>query len=163
MKFLADGMLGKLTRWLRILGHDVEYSPCMDDRALIAKAKEEGAILLTRDIELYKTATTKGIDAFFVYEKLEEEQLAELADRFGIDLKIDMTTSRCPKCNTPVKPTRKEEIADKVEKNTLEYYNEFWRCPNCGQVYWQGAHWTRIRKTLENAKQKMNKNNRKEK
>jgi len=135
----------------------------MDDRALIAKTREEGAILLTRDVELYKNATAKGLDTFFLNEKLEEEQLAELADRFGIDLKIDMTTSRCPKCNTPVKPARKEEIADKVEKDTLEYYNEFWRCPNCGQVYWQGAHWTRIRKTLENAKQKMNKNNRKEK
>lgn len=146
-----------------MLGHDVEYSPNMDDRALIAKAKEEKAVLLTRDIELYKTATAKGLDAFFVNEKLEEEQLAELADRFDIDLNIDMTTSRCPKCNTPVKPVRKEEIADKVEKDTLEYYNEFWRCLKCGQVYWQGAHWTRIRKTLKNAKQKMKKNSELEK
>jgi uncharacterized protein with PIN domain len=154
LKFIADGMLGKLTRWLRMLGHDVEYSPDMDDRALITRAKEERAILLTRDTELYKTAVAKGLPAFFVKEKLEEEQLTELADRFGIDLSIDMTTSRCPKCNTRVKTVPKEKIAGRVEKDTFEYYNEFWRCPKCGQVYWQGAHWARIRKTLENAEQK---------
>ena len=156
MKFLADGMLGKLARWLRMLGLDVEYSADTDDRTLIAKAKEERATILTRDIELYKNGVTKGLDAFFVNGRLEEDQLAELAERFGINLEIDMTTSRCPKCNTQVTIATKEEVADKVKRNTLENYDDFWRCPNCGQVYWQGAHWARIRNTLENARRKKN-------
>lgn len=154
MRFLADGMFGKLTRWLRILGQDVEYSPNADDKTLLSTAKQEGVTLLTRDVELYKTATSRGIDAFFVNGKLPVEQLSEIARRFDIDLKIEMSTSRCPKCNTQVRTIAKEVVAAELQKRTFENYDEFWKCPKCGQVYWQGAHWVKIRRTLENARAK---------
>ena len=157
MKFIADGMLGKLTRWLRILGHNVKYSNRLDDNQLLTIAKKERRILLTRDLELYQQATAKGINAFYLEGTDEAERLAQLAKRFGIKLEVDMTTSRCPKCNTRVKPIEKEKIADKIEKSTFTYYNEFWQCPKCEQIYWQGAHWTRIRKTLEQAKENLKK------
>jgi uncharacterized protein with PIN domain len=157
VKFIADGMLGKLTRWLRLLGHDVEYSSKLDDNQLIMAAKKERRILLTRDLELYQQATAKGVDTFYLEGKTEAEKLAHLAKRFDIELEIDMTTSRCTKCNTPVRPILKEEIADRVEKSTFTYYNDFWECPKCGKVYWQGAHWDRIRKTLEAAKENLSK------
>jgi len=150
-------MLGKLTRWLRMLGHDVEYSSKLDDDQLLTIAKKERRILLTRDLELYQQATAKGIDAFYLEGKTEAEKLAQLAQRFSIQLEIDMTTSRCPKCNTRVKLISKEKVANKVEKSTFSYYNEFWECTKCGQIYWQGAHWTRIRKTLEKAKENLEK------
>ncbi len=152
MKFIADGMLGKLTRWLRMLGHNVKYSNKLDDAQLMAIAKKERRILLTRDLELYQQATAKGIQAFYVDGQTEAENLAKIAQRFGISLDIDMAKSRCPKCNAQVKPIPKEKVAGKVEESTYTYYNEFWECPKCGQIYWQGAHWTRIRKTLETAK-----------
>ena len=153
MRFIADGMLGKLTRWLRMLGHNVEYSNELDDAQLIIIAKKETRILLTRDLQLYQQATAKGVDAFYLEGKTETEKLAEIAERFEIRLDIDMTMSRCPKCNAQVKTIPKEKVADKVEKSTFAYCNEFWECPKCGQVYWQGAHWTRIRETLEKAKE----------
>jgi uncharacterized protein with PIN domain len=152
LKFIADGMLGKLTRWLRMLGHNVKYSNKLDDAQLMAIAKKERRILLTRDLELYQQATAKGIQAFYVDGQTEAENLAKIAQRFGISLDIDMAKSRCPKCNAQVKPIPKEKVAGKVEESTYTYYNEFWECPKCGQIYWQGAHWTRIRKTLETAK-----------
>ncbi|MEM3055169.1 MAG: Mut7-C RNAse domain-containing protein [Candidatus Bathyarchaeia archaeon] len=157
MKFIADGMLGKLTRWLRMLGHNVKYSNKLDDSQLISIAKKERRILLTRDLELYQQAIAKGVQAFYMEGQTEAERLAKLAKKFGINLDIDMATSRCPKCNTRVKPLPKEKVADKVEKTTFSYYNEFWRCPKCEQIYWQGAHWTRIRKTLETAKENLKK------
>jgi len=150
-------MLGKLTRWLRMLGHNVKYSNKLDDVQLIMIAKKERRILLTRDLELYQQATAKGVDAFYLEGKTEAEKLAQLAQRFSIKLDIEMATSRCPKCNTRVKPISKERVADKIEKSTFSYYNEFWECPKCGQIYWQGAHWTRIRKTLEKAKENLEK------
>jgi uncharacterized protein with PIN domain len=153
MKFIVDGMLGKLTRWLRMLGHNVKYSNKLDDAQLIAIAKKERRILLTRDLELYQQATAKGVQAFYIDGKTEAEKLAKLAQRFGINLEIDMTISRCPKCNAQVKSTSKEKVKGKVEETTFNYYNDFWECPKCGQIYWQGAHWTRIRKTLETAKE----------
>ncbi|MEM3596662.1 MAG: Mut7-C RNAse domain-containing protein [Candidatus Bathyarchaeia archaeon] len=153
MKFIADGMLGKLTRWLRMLGHNVKYSNRLDDAQLMALAKKERRILLTRDLELYQQATAKGINAFYLEGTNEAERLARLAKRYRISLDIDLKVSRCPKCNTRVKPVPKESVENKVEKTTFKFYDEFWRCPKCGQVYWQGAHWTRIRKTLEEAKE----------
>ena len=146
-------MLGKLTRWLRILGHNVKYSDKLDDSQLITIAKKERRILLTRDLELYQQATAKGVDAFYLEGQTEEKKLAKLAKRFDLRLDIDMATSRCPKCNSRVKPISKEKVEDKVEKSTFSYYNKFWECPKCGQIYWQGAHWTRIRKTLKKAKE----------
>ncbi len=153
MKFIVDGMLGKLARWLRMLGHNVKYSNKLDDAQLIAIAKKEKRILLTRDLELYQQAAAKGVQAFYVDGKTEAEKLAQLAKKFGISLEINMATSRCPKCNAQVKPTSKENIKDKVEETTFAYYHEFWQCPKCGQIYWQGAHWKRIRNTLETAKE----------
>ena len=157
MKFVIDGMLGKLARWLRMMGHDVEYSNSLDDSQLLTIAEKQQRILLTRDFELYQHAVAKEADAFHVEGQTEEQRLSELAQRFGISLEIDMATSRCPKCNTQVKPISKEKVAGRVEKNTFEHYTEFWECPKCGQVYWQGAHWTRIRETLKKAEQNLQK------
>ena len=155
MKFLADGMLGKLTRWLRMLGHDVDYSNKLDDAELTATAKNEQRILLTRDLKLYQRATGKGIEAFYVAGETEVARLVELAKRFGIVLAIDLENSRCPKCNAKLNVAAKETLAGKVEKNTFANYSDFWECPRCGQIYWQGAHWDRIRATLKTAEEKV--------
>jgi uncharacterized protein with PIN domain len=152
VKFIADGMLGKLTRWLRMLGQDVKYSNQFEDEELIMTANKERRVLLTRDLELYQRAIAKGIDAFYVEGRTEAEKLAELAKRFDFPLTIDLKRSRCPRCNTKIRPTPKEKLAGKVEKNTFIYYDEFWKCPKCGHIYWQGAHWEGICATLEKAK-----------
>ena len=65
MKFLADSMLGKLARWLRMLGHDVTYNIQLNDNELLELAKKENRVLLTKDLELYKRAAAKGIDALY--------------------------------------------------------------------------------------------------
>jgi uncharacterized protein with PIN domain len=156
VKFVADAMLGKLARWLRMMGHDVKYSTASDDNELLVLAKKERRILLTRDLELYQRAVAKGVGAFYVEGGTEAERLAELAERFGVLLRIDLEESRCPNCNTKLRSTPKEKIAGKVKKNTYLHYDEFWRCPKChgcGQVYWQGAHWGRIRITLQEAEE----------
>jgi len=152
LKFLTDGMFGKLTRWLRILGHDVEYSRSEDDKKLIEKAKSEKRILLTRDLKLYQQAMTQGAEAMLVEAATGAEKLAGLARRFDFNLVIDVTVSRCPKCNTKIKPVSKDIIIGRVPKTTSTHYNEFWECPRCGQIYWQGAHWKRIEKTLKEAR-----------
>ena len=158
MKFVADGMLGSLSRWLRMMGHNVEYSTSFNDDKLLALAKEEGRVLLTRDLELYKRSTARGIDAFYVDGKNEAERLAAIAGRFGIGLEVDLRTSRCPRCNITIHTAVKTCVADRVEKNTFAHYDEFWECPKCGKVYWQGAHWPKILATLEEAKTRLKNN-----
>jgi len=151
VRFLVDGMLGKLARWLRMLGHDVTYNVHLEDRELLEIAKLEQRILLTRDKELYKRAATRGLDTFYVEGKTEVERLAKIAERYGLLLEIDMDKSRCPICNTPLKSIQKEQIEAQLKPNTAHYYEQFWRCPNCGQIYWQGAHWKQITNTLTEA------------
>jgi len=145
-------MLGKLSRWLLILGQDIQYSNKLDDDKLILIAEREKRIILTKDMELYHRAVARGIDAFYIRGSTESAKLAELARQFNFSLDIDLKRTRCPKCNTRISPIRKEEIANKIKKKTYTYYNEFWKCPNCNHVYWQGAHWSRIHATLEKAK-----------
>lgn len=156
MQFIADGMLGKLTRWLRMLGHDVDYYRDADDRNLLLLAETQKRVLLTRDAKLYQQAIRNGLDAVLVDASDDATRLACLAKRFGFDLVIDLSVSRCPKCNAVLLDASKEDILEKIPKATSIYYNDFWLCSGCGQVYWQGAHWKRIQTTLEEAKNKLN-------
>jgi len=116
------------------------------------KAKDERRVLLTRDLELYQQGTAKGVDVFLVEGSTEAQRLANLAKRFKFKLEINVEISRCPKCNTRIKPVSKDKILERIPKTTASHYDEFWLCPNCSQVYWRGAHWKRIENTLEEAK-----------
>lgn len=152
MRFVTDGMLGKLTRWLRMLGHNVEYASNLDDKTLIKIAKTQKRVLLTRDVELCRRAANQHLEAFFVEGKNEVERLAALSKRFSLALELDPNASRCPKCNSEIKPAIKSGISDRIPPTTKIFYEEFWECSKCGKVFWQGAHWKKIIKTLEEAK-----------
>lgn len=157
MRFITDGMLGKLTRWLRILGHDVEYLIDLNDNELIEVAIESSRILLTKDRGLYKRARTMGVNAFCVEGNTGAQRLAELSRRFNVMLTVDVTNSLCPTCNKRLLKATKKEVAYRVEKKTLAHYNFFLRCPECGRIYWIGAHWKRIYGTLFEATEILNK------
>ena len=129
MKFIADGMLGKLARWLRMLGHDVIYWVQFDGSEFLELVKREQRVLLTKDLQLYKRAIRKGMDSFYVEGKAESERLAEVAKRYRLDLKIDVNKSNCPLCNTKLNQIPKEQIQSELEKTTFTYYLEFWKCP----------------------------------
>ena len=157
MKFLADSMLGKLARWLRMLGQDVIYNVKLDDSKLLEEAKRDNRVLLTKDLELFQRAIARGIDAFYVEGKTESERLSQIAKRYSVALAIDMEKSHCPVCNTKLQAVAKEQLKDELEKNTFTFYEKFWKCPNCGQLYWQGAHWKQISSMLNEAQAKLEK------
>ncbi len=140
-----------------MLGHATAYDVKLNDSELLEMAKKETRVLLTKDLELYQRAIARGIGAYFVEGKSESERLAELAKRYGLTLSIDMEKSNCPVCNTPLKPASKEQLLNELHKNTLTYYDKFWKCPNCGKVYWQGAHWKQINSKLTEAQAKLEK------
>jgi len=148
-------MLGKLTRWLRMLGHDVNYFRSADDKKLVEMAKSEKRVLLTRDRKLYQQAVTRGLEAVLVEATDEAGKLADLAKRFGFTLEIDLSVSRCPTCNASINSVSKEVVVDQIPESTSVYYDDFWKCTGCGKVYWRGAHWKRIGETLEEAKSKL--------
>jgi len=134
-----------------MLGYDVEYFSDAADEALTETASKEGRVLLTCDQELFRNASVRGVEAYLVRGRTEAERLADLAERFRIRLEIDVRDSRCPKCNTAIRAVPKEEIKDKIPEATSRFYDDFWICPNCSQIYWQGSHWKKINNTLTQA------------
>ena len=162
MKFLVDGMLGKLARWLRMLGQDVTYDTGLGDNELLELAKKESRVLLTKDLELYKRAASRNIETNYIEGTTEPERLSEVSIRYGLALVIDMDKTHCPVCNTLLKPASKELLRDELQTNTYAHYDKFWKCPNCGQIYWQGAHWKQINNTLNEAQKKLEKPKEKE-
>jgi uncharacterized protein with PIN domain len=148
-------MLGKLARWLRMLGYDTTYEKDRADSELMSIAKRDGLILLTSDEQLYRTASMRNLDSFLVAGRTEAERLASLAERYKLNLSIDTANSRCPKCGFPIEETPKAEIESLVPPATFKVYQTFWLCtnPKCRKVYWQGSHWQKIEQTLEMARQ----------
>jgi len=154
MRFLIDGMLGKLNRWIRILGYETEYVKDKGDDELVNSAKLSSSILLTSDEELYRNAVTRGVDSFLIRGKNEAERLAALAHRYNIRLTIDPDLSKCPLCGSSVKLVSKADIETLVPPTTFKVYQSFWKCtnPTCAKIYWHGSHWKRIEQTFETAR-----------
>lgn len=155
MKFVVDGMLGGLARWLRMLGHDVFYDPKSTDNALLVLAERDGSALLTRDEELHRRASARKIPALLVAGLKEEDRLAEVGRKFSIVLAIDMAMTRCPECGSHLLKVSKAEVVGRVHLASLKVYDEFWQCKEskCRKVYWMGSHWKQIDLTLTRAKQ----------
>jgi uncharacterized protein with PIN domain len=153
MRFLVDGMLGGLARWLRILGYEVRYDASAKDNNLLTIAGEENMVLLTRDEELHQRAIAKKIVSALVVGETEEERLAQMSGTFGVRLETNVSETRCPECGSSLMAKSKRDLADEVPNESLKLYNQFWKCSNqnCGKVYWVGSHWKQIRQTLEEA------------
>jgi len=136
-------MLGKLAKWLRIIGVSVltnEDDENFDDKAL-ELAKKTGAVLLTRDEDLYRRAVKRGVRAEFVPEDLDEA-LIYLSRKYGIDLRIDLNRTRCPLCNAPLRVVDTHELSPQdVPEGVLRSYKFVLVCDRCGKCYWTGRHY----------------------
>ncbi len=143
-KFAVDVMLGRLARWLRIFGYDTIYDKTFTDAELLYTAIKEKRILITRDRKLAKRA---GKIAFLMNSEFIGEQIRELEKAFKIKPHIKYT--RCSLCNTPIKSIKKEFVKDKVPPYTYMITEEFYICPSCNKVYWEGSHRKRAEKEIE--------------
>ncbi len=161
MKFIVDGMLGGLARWLRMLGYETEYYAKMDDKELLERTQEKGAALLTKDEELYQRAQKRKLPAILIKGESESQGLGQLSRSAGISLEIDMATTRCPMCGSYLGEISREEAASSnVPATSVKLYDKFWKCRNseCAKTYWIGSHWKRIRQTLEEARKSASQN-----
>lgn len=144
-RFVLDVHLGKLARYLRLLGFDVDYSSDRDEVELVEASRSESRILLTRDRELLKHGRlTHGS---YIRATDPTEQLMEVVARFHLDEAIAPFT-RCPNCNGLLEQVDKSEVWEQIEDGTRRTYDEFWRCNACGQVYWRGAHFGGLEKLV---------------
>jgi len=146
MKFLADSSLGRLSRWLRILGYDTVYWRGEADRAFLRKAEKEGRAVLTRRKDVL-ARQHPGI-VLFVESDRVEDQLIEILGKLDLKPQPENIFTRCLHCNESLNEASPEEVRSLVPDYVFRTQREFRVCPKCGGVYWPGTHRERAMKTL---------------
>jgi uncharacterized protein with PIN domain len=150
LRFLADGALGRLARYLRMLGYDAAYLKNRDSAAALRETLKSGRTLLTRRREL---AAREDIDAFYVEDDDVTAQLAATARRFDLRFTAQ-AMARCIECNEPLEQVSKAEVRDELPPHVRKTQEIFARCPSCGRIYWPGTHYARAVARLLNALRK---------
>ena len=140
--FLLDAHLGRLAKYLRMLGFDVRYhADDPGDAALAGIAADEGRVLLSRDRGLLERALVQ--QGYFVQATDPEAQLADVVERFGLREHARPLT-RCLRCNGLLEPVSKDDVAEALPPQTRRHVEAFYRCMGCEQVYWEGSHYRRM-------------------
>lgn len=151
MKFIADRTLGKLVKWLRILGYDTVYWRSDDAEGLLHQAHRDGRTLITKDTKLYKR---KGkIEALLVQEDNPFLQLREVVRTLHLLIREEQLFSRCLACNTLLEDADHETVRDEVPEYIFHAHQEFSRCPSCRKVYWAGTHYDQMTTVVERLKE----------
>ncbi len=145
-RFVLDAHLGKLANYLRMLGFDVLYRNDYDDEELARIASQEQRILLTRDRGLLKRREV--IHGYCLRSLSSREQVVEVLRRFDLGGAIS-PFHRCLRCNGLLEPVAKEAVLAQLEPKTRRYYDEFFRCRQCGQIYWKGSHFQRMQAFIQ--------------
>jgi uncharacterized protein with PIN domain len=140
-RFVADGHLGKLVRFLRLLGIDVAYDRLADDRKLLEIAVAEKRALLTRDRRLLMHSIVQH--GYYPRSQMPDEQMLEVVRRFQLSSAFAPYT-RCLHCNAALDSVSKSEIFSQLEPLTQIYYEDFRRCAGCGKIYWPGSHFPKL-------------------
>lgn len=146
-RLLVDGMCGGIVVYCRMCGHDTLYAGDRDleaDDRLLDVATDEDRTIVTRDVNL----AGRSERAILLESRDTDEQLRTLQGR-GIDLSLPDEPRRCGRCNGPL-----ERVSEAGTTDTPSYAPDssdvpVWACRNCGQHFWKGSHWDRVRRTLE--------------
>lgn len=141
-------MLGRLARWLRVLGLDTTYDAEASDAVLVARAEAEDRVFLTKDRHLVREL--RPAKAIEIASDVPLEQLRQVVHACALDAPAELFT-RCMLCNTALVDVPATERADVVPSASRSLPGPVRRCPSCGRVYWVGSHARRMRASLERA------------
>lgn len=140
-KFVLDVHLGRLAKYLRVMGFDTLYRNDYSDNEIVEISLNEKRIILTRDKGLLmRNAVQRG---YWVRNTSVKAQASEVIRRFNFFSLIN-PFKRCIECNGLIEPVSKESVMDLLQPGTKKYFNEFFRCTGCMKVYWKGSHYGRM-------------------
>ncbi len=137
MRFIVDCMLGKLAKWLKILGFDALFFSKIEDDELLTSARKEGRILLTKDTGLIQQA--KDVETLFLESEEWQDQVQQVLEHFNLREKVNPHT-RCIDCNVVLKNLPKKNAKNLVSAFVFDKADSFALCPDCGRVFWRGTH-----------------------
>jgi uncharacterized protein with PIN domain len=134
-RLLADAMLGKLARWLRLLGFDTRYAQG-DDHRIAHLARAGNRVLLTMDRAL---AARRGLRTVCITDQALDAQVVQVMEAVGAP--PSGASPRCMTCNVPLVAVAPEDARERVPAYVARTHDVFNCCPKCGRIYWKGSHW----------------------
>ena len=152
MKFVADPNLGKLAKWLRVLGFDTTYYRSADKLGLIQLAQSEERLILTRDRWIrQKAESQRDLKCCFIHDDRLADQLDQIIKMVEMAGSAETQTgergspiwkpfSRCIECNLELNDLSKESVEGKVPDFVFSRNQRFSQCPRCGKIFWNGTH-----------------------
>jgi len=137
-KFVTDASLGRLAKWLRLLGYDTVVFPEEAGRALLRLAAAENRIVLTRRKDMIQRQFSGAL--FIITDIDVGNQLNKVIEKFSLKIDRQKMFGICLECNRNLNPVNREDVYDLVPLFVFENCNEFNRCPRCLKIYWTGTH-----------------------
>jgi uncharacterized protein len=145
--FVADGMLGSLSRKLRAFGFDTLYAQGWDDPRLQKFVSRSGRVLLTSDRALWRAVQSHGGIAVLVTGRTDANRLSEVRDELRkAGVPLNPGSPRCSLCNSPLRRLTGNEADAFAPPVASKRHRLFLGCPRCGKVYWRGSHWKKLRR-----------------
>lgn len=155
--FVADAMLGSVARKLRIFGFDTLYVAHADDTAILEIAIKQSRVILTSDKEFFKRIVKSSARGVLVDSGSELDTLVHILSKNGISrINVDGIGSRCAVCNSPLEVRSPAQVKQDIPEKVIESHREFFQCVECGKVYWNGSHLSRIRVLARRIESKLN-------
>ena len=154
-RFVVDVNVGRLAKWLRVLGYDTLFPRERGDNQLVRIALQERRVLVTRDagIALRRAVRLGQMQVVHILDHDLRSQLRQLVREQRLSL--DGGFSRCVRCNDPLHRLPKGQAAERVPPYVLESQSTFMECPQCLRVYWRGTHWANMMSELRRVYQEI--------
>jgi uncharacterized protein len=150
MRFIVDHNVGKLARWLRLMGFSSVFFTGEDDSFMVKQALAENRILLTRDTGIMKRrlVTSGRIKAILLESEDPERQMRQLLSTLDLKAQAQPFTL-CLEDNEALVPASQTDVKDRVPPYVLKTQTQYMECPGCRRVYWRGTHWLTMIHKLE--------------
>jgi uncharacterized protein with PIN domain len=152
IRFFCDAGVGGLARWLRAAGYEVLWEPHIADEALLKRAAESGATIVTTDSMLMERRVLRDqvIPSFWLPPTLS---IADQLERVFREFNLCVGAPRCMRCGGQLVPADKHALQTRIPPRTYLWLDEYFVCASCGKLFWHGTHWSRIRNKLDGLKQ----------
>lgn len=150
IKFIVDHNVGKLAKWLRIMGYDALLFTEEDDGKMVKVALAQNRVILTKDTQIMRRrlVTSGRLKAILIEDSDPKAQLRQIVHALNLDCQF-RPFSLCLECNQKLVERGKDGVRDLVPPYVLKSRSQFMECPSCHRIYWQGTHWEAMSRELE--------------
>jgi len=150
IKFIVDNNVGKLAKWLRIMGYDASLFTGEDDGKMVKLALVQNRVILTKDRQIMRRrlVTSGRLKAVLIEDDDAKAQLQQIVEALNLDYQFK-PFSICLECNQNLVERDKEGVRDLVPPYVFKTQNLYMECPSCHRLYWRGTHWQTMSQELE--------------